>query len=260
MLIREPPVLTTKPPVLTTNGEETTNPPQLGLQHTADLNTDNSLATNQQLTPVSSAFAKAVPSSTPPLPFVLESTLGAQRGIKEIFECNRSHWRTDYCVVRGDILVFSKKNRILLQTNDVATAVKVEKVRPYTRKWDDGITAKIWEFTIESVRKPGVGNGGRGRGRGMGQVALSGNRPRCRRGGGGVREEQKKEASRKLLGIPESEVSGVEGGGAGKEVAVGSSGGEGVSDSDTADGGGGGGGGGRGFRIRMRRFWKRLGG
>ncbi|URD89387.1 hypothetical protein MUK42_26445 [Musa troglodytarum] len=69
--------------------------------------------------------------------------------------CDRSHVRSDLCYARGDIRTDSPSSSILVYVsgNDTAPPVPaaVERIRPYTRKWETGITNTILEITIRSA-------------------------------------------------------------------------------------------------------------
>ncbi|KAH7290465.1 hypothetical protein KP509_30G049600 [Ceratopteris richardii] len=72
-------------------------------------------------------------------------------------QCDRSHYRTDVCVARGDVRVLACRSpfhgskcrdgyRILVFTNFAKE--KVERVKPYTRKWEDNVMDTIDEVQI----------------------------------------------------------------------------------------------------------------
>ncbi|WOL12008.1 hypothetical protein Cni_G20772 [Canna indica] len=67
--------------------------------------------------------------------------------------CDRSHIRSDLCYARGDIRTDSRSSSVLVYgaADGKAPPPPVEKIRPYTRKWDTGITATIQEISIRPL-------------------------------------------------------------------------------------------------------------
>ncbi|KAJ7287892.1 hypothetical protein O6H91_Y316700 [Diphasiastrum complanatum] len=63
--------------------------------------------------------------------------------------CDRTHWRTDVCVVEGDVRVKAKS--VELHTLGWSKKNVVETVKPYTRKWEMPLMGYIDEVRIESV-------------------------------------------------------------------------------------------------------------
>ncbi|GLT95934.1 hypothetical protein SLE2022_135870 [Rubroshorea leprosula] len=79
--------------------------------------------------------------------------------------CDRSHFRTDICVMKGDVRTHSASSSIFLYTskhdngfiNNVSNVVQHEKIKPYTRKWEAGTMATIDELDLVSKREnPGL--------------------------------------------------------------------------------------------------------
>ncbi|XP_078442701.1 xylan glycosyltransferase MUCI21-like [Wolffia australiana] len=60
--------------------------------------------------------------------------------------CDRSHNRTDVCVIRGDVRTSSFTSSILLFNSSVPP----QKIRPYTRKWEASVMNTIDELTLAS--------------------------------------------------------------------------------------------------------------
>ncbi|XP_078442677.1 xylan glycosyltransferase MUCI21-like [Wolffia australiana] len=60
--------------------------------------------------------------------------------------CDRSHYRTDVCVIRGDVRTSSLTSSILLYNSSVPP----QKIRPYTRKWETSVMNTIEELTLAS--------------------------------------------------------------------------------------------------------------
>ncbi|KAJ7543708.1 hypothetical protein O6H91_09G049500 [Diphasiastrum complanatum] len=72
----------------------------------------------------------------------------------EGISCDRSHWRTDICFVRGDVRMKTKS--IQLHSQDRHRSHVVEKVKPYPRKWETAVMENVDEVTIESLYAPSV--------------------------------------------------------------------------------------------------------
>ena len=118
------------------------------------------------------------------LALLLLGFFSADRPRLELFdksmECDRSHPRTDVCVVRGDVRVIGRggarakrkllprtKNYTVLQVIDLGrpseamanananayayayTDSREERVRPYTRKWEENVMKTIDEVRIK---------------------------------------------------------------------------------------------------------------
>jgi hypothetical protein len=63
--------------------------------------------------------------------------------------CDRSHYRSDVCYLRGDVRTDPSTSSVLLYNAPRGSAA--EKVRPYTRKFEDSIMSTIDEVTIQPV-------------------------------------------------------------------------------------------------------------
>ncbi|KAG9459642.1 hypothetical protein H6P81_004150 [Aristolochia fimbriata] len=72
-----------------------------------------------------------------------------KRHEKGILCCDRSHYRTDICYMRGDIRTVSESSSILL--HDVEAAKGEERIRPYTRKWETGIMDTVDELRLRPI-------------------------------------------------------------------------------------------------------------
>lgn len=70
---------------------------------------------------------------------------------QEVFNCDRSHFRTDVCNVRGNIRMNSINHTFVLYAVDSRTNLGEEKVKPYTRKWEKSCMDTIHEVTLQSV-------------------------------------------------------------------------------------------------------------
>ncbi|XP_066362173.1 xylan glycosyltransferase MUCI21-like [Miscanthus floridulus] len=68
--------------------------------------------------------------------------------------CDRSHYRSDVCYLRGDVRTDPSTSSVLLYNAPRRSAA--EKVRPYTRKFEDSIMSTIDDVTIQPV--PGAYN------------------------------------------------------------------------------------------------------
>ncbi|KAH8975034.1 hypothetical protein BDL97_01G135000 [Sphagnum fallax] len=69
----------------------------------------------------------------------------------EVFECDRSQFRTDVCNMRGDIRLNSINHSFVLYAVDGRTPLGEEKVKPYTRKWEKSCMDTVHEVTLQSV-------------------------------------------------------------------------------------------------------------
>lgn len=70
---------------------------------------------------------------------------------EEVFECDRSHFRTDICNIKGDIHTDNVTNSVLLYAVDPGTFLGKEKVKPYTRKWEKSCMDTVHAVTLRSV-------------------------------------------------------------------------------------------------------------
>ncbi|CAN6328392.1 unnamed protein product [Urochloa humidicola] len=67
--------------------------------------------------------------------------------------CDRSHYRSDVCYLRGDVRTDPSTSSVLLY-NAPRGSSRTEKVRPYTRKFEPSIMSSIDEVTIHPVQGP----------------------------------------------------------------------------------------------------------
>lgn len=72
--------------------------------------------------------------------------IGSNTG--EIMCCDRSHFRTDICYLRGDVRTHSQSSSVFLYSHHNQTT-REEKIRPYTRKWEGSIMSTIDEVTLK---------------------------------------------------------------------------------------------------------------
>ncbi|EPS61163.1 glycosyltransferase [Genlisea aurea] len=68
--------------------------------------------------------------------------------------CDRSNLRSDICVMKGDVRTDSISSSLLLYTDRNPTGI--EKIRPYTRKWETHTMDTIDELNL--ILKPSSGN------------------------------------------------------------------------------------------------------
>ncbi|KAL5202412.1 hypothetical protein ABZP36_013364 [Zizania latifolia] len=79
---------------------------------------------------------------------------GGGQAAESVLCCDRSHYRSDVCYLRGDVRTDPSTSSVLLYNAPRGSAP--EKVRPYTRKFEDSIMSTIDEVTIVPVD---AGNG-----------------------------------------------------------------------------------------------------
>ncbi|RWW69448.1 hypothetical protein BHE74_00022951, partial [Ensete ventricosum] len=89
-------------------------------------------------------------------PPVAGRTEGAAAGNRDeaLVCCDRSHVRSDLCYARGDVRTDSRSSSILVYgaaDGKSAAPATVEKIRPYTRKWDTEISRTIQEISIRPM-------------------------------------------------------------------------------------------------------------
>lgn len=82
------------------------------------------------------------------LNFAGVTSLGS--GNANILCCDRSHERTDICYMKGDIRTDAKSSSIMLYVSGDGNST-VQKIRPYTRKWETGIMSTIDEITLRQL-------------------------------------------------------------------------------------------------------------
>nr|ACL52478.1 unknown [Zea mays] len=73
----------------------------------------------------------------------------AGHGEEGVLCCDRSHYRSDVCYLRGDVRTDPSTSSVLLY--NAARGSGPEKVRPYTRKFEDSVMSSIDEVTIVPV-------------------------------------------------------------------------------------------------------------
>ncbi|KAL5662087.1 hypothetical protein ACJX0J_029212, partial [Zea mays] len=86
-----------------------------------------------------------------------EAGHGAAADAEGVLCCDRSHYRSDVCYLRGDVRTDPSTTSVLLYNAPRGSAP--EKVRPYTRKFEGSVMSSIDEVTIVPV-PPGGGGGG----------------------------------------------------------------------------------------------------
>lgn len=72
----------------------------------------------------------------------------------EVFYCDRSHYRTDVCTLKGDVRMLGGLNTFVLYTSVRNLSGREEKIRPYTRKWEESTMKIIHEVTLKSLIGP----------------------------------------------------------------------------------------------------------
>lgn len=72
---------------------------------------------------------------------------------EEVFFCDRRHWRTDVCTMKGDVRLDARRNVALLYAKTPSTSPGVETVKPYTRKWEFGFL-KVNEIVLKCLEIP----------------------------------------------------------------------------------------------------------
>ncbi|XP_074276800.1 xylan glycosyltransferase MUCI21-like [Silene latifolia] len=72
--------------------------------------------------------------------------------------CDRSHFRTDVCFMKGDIRTHSSSSSIFLYTTQLHSKSSLENqqliIRPYTRKWETDLMTTIDELHLISKPQP----------------------------------------------------------------------------------------------------------
>ena len=79
----------------------------------------------------------------------IAATGEAGYGEEGVLCCDRSHYRSDVCYLRGDVRTDPSTSSVLLY--NAPRGSSPEKVRPYTRKFEGGIMSTIDEVTILPV-------------------------------------------------------------------------------------------------------------
>jgi hypothetical protein len=69
----------------------------------------------------------------------------------EVFQCDRSQFRTDVCNMQGDIHMNSSNRSFMLYAVDGRTPLREEKIKPYTRKWEKSCMEGVHEVILQSV-------------------------------------------------------------------------------------------------------------
>ncbi|XP_020268466.1 EGF domain-specific O-linked N-acetylglucosamine transferase-like [Asparagus officinalis] len=65
--------------------------------------------------------------------------------------CDRTNYHSDICFLKGNTITNSSSSSILLISNPNSSSPTVEKIRPYTRKWEPFIMNKIPELCLKTV-------------------------------------------------------------------------------------------------------------
>lgn len=89
------------------------------------------------------------PASLPCSAFISGEAGGGGQAEEGVLCCDRSHYRSDVCYLRGDARTDPSTSSVLLYNAPRGAAP--EKVRPYTRKFEDSIMGTIDEVTIVPV-------------------------------------------------------------------------------------------------------------
>ncbi|XP_068659318.1 xylan glycosyltransferase MUCI21 [Aristolochia californica] len=70
--------------------------------------------------------------------------------------CDRTGYRSDICYMRGDVRTHSPSASVLLYSWNVTASMSLEKIKPYTRKWEMSVMDTIDELRL--VRKSSTGD------------------------------------------------------------------------------------------------------
>ncbi|KAF0922904.1 hypothetical protein E2562_002151 [Oryza meyeriana var. granulata] len=84
-----------------------------------------------------------------PCSALINGEAGGGQAAESALCCDRSHYRSDVCYLRGDVRTDPSTSSVLLYNAPSGSAP--EKVRPYTRKFEDSIMSTIDEVTIVPV-------------------------------------------------------------------------------------------------------------
>ncbi|CAM0955695.1 unnamed protein product [Alopecurus aequalis] len=96
------------------------------------------------------------PASLPCSAFISgEAGGGGESEEDGVLCCDRSHYRSDVCYLRGDARTDPSTSSVFLY--DAPRGAAPEKVRPYTRKFEESIMRTIDEVTIVPVEGNGTG-------------------------------------------------------------------------------------------------------
>uniref|UniRef100_A0A0E0PM19 Glycosyltransferase 61 catalytic domain-containing protein n=1 Tax=Oryza rufipogon TaxID=4529 RepID=A0A0E0PM19_ORYRU len=98
------------------------------------------------------------PASLPCSALINGEAGGGQAAAESALCCDRSHYRSDVCYLRGDVRTDPSTSSVLLYNAPRGSAP--EKVRPYTRKFEGSIMSTIDEVTIVPVVDAGSGSNG----------------------------------------------------------------------------------------------------
>lgn len=71
----------------------------------------------------------------------------------EVFFCDRRHWRTDVCTLKGDVRVDARRNLVTLYAKKAKTPRGVEVIKPYTRKWEFSFL-NVNDIVLKSTNPP----------------------------------------------------------------------------------------------------------
>ncbi|GLJ17437.1 hypothetical protein SUGI_0303450 [Cryptomeria japonica] len=81
---------------------------------------------------------------------------GAQRSHTDsTLFCDRSSYRTDICILKGDIRTDSATNTVFLVSDKAAQEEEDQKLKPYTRKWENYTMSSVTEISLKTI-KPSV--------------------------------------------------------------------------------------------------------
>lgn len=71
---------------------------------------------------------------------------------EEDFVCDRSHYRTDVCELKGDVRIDGSSDAVMLYSPErQGSVLREEKIRPYTRKWEKSVMDTIDEVSLRRV-------------------------------------------------------------------------------------------------------------
>ncbi|XP_024519223.1 uncharacterized protein LOC9637657 [Selaginella moellendorffii] len=72
----------------------------------------------------------------------------------EIFLCDRSHPRSDVCYLKGDVRMDSRSSSFVLVAKNASTRLGEERIKPYTRKWEQSCMDIVHEVRVRAVPSP----------------------------------------------------------------------------------------------------------
>lgn len=83
---------------------------------------------------------------------VVTARLPGTIGRDYFFHCDRSQFRTDICNLRGDVRMETRNQTKSFVLYDRDAEARTERLKPYTRKWEEGSMSTVNEVTL--IAKP----------------------------------------------------------------------------------------------------------